>query len=138
MKQLLTLVLLTLSLLPLKSLAQSEINEKATSGAKLICDCTKNSLSRNNINVIKLAEIYKAYKANNKSLSKYKSDIQNINSKLDLNYSSIERDIYTCRSQFAQKYKSYLKNRDFLSKIEAIINNNPYTDGPKLIKGLAN
>ncbi|WP_445711740.1 hypothetical protein [Flavobacterium sp.] len=138
MKKLLFLILCILSLIPLKSIAQSDIDTKATSGAKLICDCTKASLSKNNIDVVKLAEIYKSYNTNKKLLSKYKSDVQKINDKLNLNYSTIESDIYACRSQFTQKYKSYLKNRDFLSKIETIINSNPYTAGPKLIKTLAN
>lgn len=138
MKKLLFLILCILSLIPLKSIAQSDIDTKATSGAKLICDCTKASLSKNNIDVVKLAEIYKSYNTNKKLLSKYKSDVQTINDKLNLNYSTIESDIYACRSQFTQKYKSYLKNRDFLSKIETIINSNPYTAGPKLIKTLAN
>lgn len=138
MKKLLFLILCILSLIPLKSIAQSDIDTKATSGAKLICDCTKASLSKNNIDVVKLAEIYKSYNTNKKLLSKYKSDVQKINDKLNLNYSTIESDIFACRSQFTQKYKSYLKNRDFLSKIETIINSNPYTAGPKLIKTLAN
>ena len=138
MKKLLFLILCILSLIPLKSIAQSDIDTKATSGAKLICDCTKASLSKNNIDVVKLAEIYKSYNTNKKLLSKYKTDVQKINDKLNLNYSTIESDIYACRSQFTQKYKSYLKNRDFLSRIENIINNNPYTAGPKLIKTLAN
>lgn len=138
MKKLIFLNLCFLSLIPLKSIAQSDIHTKATSGAKLICDCTKTSLSKNNIDVVKLAEIYKSYNTNKKLLSKYKSDVQKINDKLNLNYSTIESDIYACRSQFTQKYKSYLKNRDFLSRIETIINNNPYTAGPKLIKTLAN
>ena len=138
MKKLIFLNLCFLSLIPLKSIAQSDIDTKATLGAKLICDCTKTSLSKNNIDVVKLAEIYKSYNTNKKLLSKYKSDVQKINDKLNLNYSTIESDIYACRSQFTQKYKSYLKNRDFLSKIETIINSNPYTAGPKLIKTLAN
>ena len=125
-------------LIPLKSVAQSDIDAKATSGAKLICDCTRKSLSENSIDVVKLAEIFKSYNANNKLLSIYKSDVQNINGKLNLNYSSIERDIFTCRNQFTQKYKAYLKNRVFLSKIETIISSNPYTSGPKLINRLAN
>ena len=138
MKFFLYLNLCFLSLIPLNSVAQSDIEAKANSGAKLICDCTKASLSKNNIDVVKLAEIYKSYNTNKKLLSKYKSDVQKINDKLNLNYSTIESDIYACRSQFTQKYKSYLKNRDFLSRIENIINNNPYTAGPKLIKTLAN
>ncbi|RVT74456.1 hypothetical protein EOD40_13170 [Flavobacterium sufflavum] len=138
MKKLLVLNLCFLSLIPLKSIAQSEIETKAISGAKLICNCTKTSLSKNSIDVVKLAEIYKSYNTNKKLLSKYNSDVQKINNKINLNYSTIESDIYACRSQFTQKYKSYLKNREFLSRIETIINNNPYTAGPKLIKTLAN
>ena len=47
MKKLLFLNLCFLSLIPLKSIAQSDVDTKATSGAKLICDCTKTSLSKN-------------------------------------------------------------------------------------------
>ncbi|CAM3804182.1 hypothetical protein FLGE108171_15530 [Flavobacterium gelidilacus] len=137
MKIILFFNLCFLFLIPSELIAQSDIDAKATSGAKLICDCTKTSLSKNNIDVDKLAEIYKSYNINKKLLVKYKSDVQKINDKLNLNYSTIESDIYACRSQFTQKYKSYLKNRDFLTKIESIINNNPYTAGPKLIKTLA-
>ena len=124
--------------IPLNLIAQSDINTKAIAGAKLICDCTKTSLSKNNIDVVKLAEIFESYNTNKKLLSKYKSDVQKISEKMNLNYSNIESGIYACRSQFIQKYKSYLKNKDFLTKIENIINNNPYTTGPKLIKSLAN
>jgi hypothetical protein len=138
MKIFLFLNLCFLFLIPLNSVAQSDIDAKANSGAKLICDCTKTSLSNNNIDVIKLAEIFKSYNTNKKLLSKYKLDVQKINEKLNLNYSTIESDIYACKSQFTQKYKAYLKNKDFLSKIETIINNNPYTAGPKLIKTLSN
>lgn len=138
MKKILFLKLCLLILVPISSIAQSDIDAKATAGAKLICDCTKTSLSKNNIDVVKLAEIYKSYNTNRKLLGKYKSDVQKINEKMNVNYSIIESDIYACRSQFTQKYKSYLKNKDFLSRIETIINNNPYTAGPKLIKTLAN
>ena len=124
-------------ILPLSSIAQSNINQKAIDAAKQICDCTKVSLSKNNIDVVKLAEIFKSYSKNNKLSSVNQTNIGKLNKQLDLNYSAIENDIYNCRSQFAEKYKLYLKNKEFLSKVEEIINNNPYTAGPKLIKSLA-
>lgn len=88
MKKIIFLNLCFLSLVPLKSIAQSDIDTKATSGAKLICDCTKTSLSKNNIDVVKLAEIYKSYNTNKKLLS---------NSKIctrDKNYKQILLSLY--------------------------------------------
>jgi len=103
MKKILFLKLCLLILIPINSIAQSDIDAKATSAAKLICDCTKTSLSKNNIDVVKLAEIFKSYNTNRKLLGKYKSDVQKINDKMNLNYSAIESDIYACRSKFTQK-----------------------------------
>lgn len=137
MNKSLFLSLCLLILIQFHSIAQANIDTKATSGAKLICDCTKVSLENNNVNIVKLAEIYKSYKTNRKLLDKYKSDVLKINAELNSNYSTIESEIYTCRNQFTRQYKPYLKNREFLSKIEVMINNNPYTSGPKLIKTLA-
>lgn len=56
---------------------------------------------------------------------------------MNLKYSLVEADIYLCRDQFRQKYSNYLKNKIFLDKMKSIINANPYTNGPKLIKNLA-
>ena len=128
---------LILFTLPSKFYGQSDVNQKAKEGANFICDCTKKSLDKNGINTIKLAEIYNSYQSKGSLLSKYNADVKKINNQMNLKYSLVEADIYLCRDQFRQKYSNYLKNKIFLDKMQSIINANPYTNGPKLIKNLA-
>lgn len=128
-----------LILFPLHSkiYSQSDVNQKAKEGADFVCDCSKKSLDKNGINTVKLAEIYNSYQSKSTLLSKYNSDVKKINNQMNLKYSLVEADIYSCRNQFRQKFNSYLKNRAFLDRMQTIINANPYTNGPKLIKELA-
>lgn len=128
---------LILFTLPSKFYGQSDVNQKAKEGANFICDCTKKSLDKNGINTVKLAEIYNSYQSKGSLLSKYNADVKKINNQMNLKYSLVEADIYLCRDQFRQKYSNYLKNKIFLDKMQSIINANPYTNGPKLIKNLA-
>ena len=122
---------------PSKFYGQSDVNQKAKEAASFICDCTKKSLDRNGINTVKLAEIYNSYQSKGSLLSKYNADVKKINNQMNLKYSLVETDIYLCRDKFRQKYSNYLKNKTFLEKMQTIINTNPYTNGPKLIKNLA-
>ncbi|WP_188049349.1 hypothetical protein [Flavobacterium sp. GP15] len=130
------LLLLTLIFLPFYSFAQSDINIKANEGAAFICNCTNISLIKNDVDVVKLVEIYNSYKPNKVLSKKYHSDVKRISRQLDSKYSLIEKDIFTCRDQFKVNYKAYF-TKDFLNKLEVELNNNPYSNGPKTIKDLA-
>lgn len=123
--------------LPSRFYGQSDVNQKAKEGANYICDCTKKSLDKHGINTLKLAEIYNSYQSKGSLLSKYKTDVKKINNQMNLKYSLVEADIYLCRDKFRQKYSNYLKNKTFLDKMQSVINTNPFTNGPKLIKNLA-
>lgn len=131
------ITLLIVFALPSKFYGQSDINQKAKEGAIYICDCTKIALEKNGINTLKLAEIYNSYQLKGSLLNKYNADVKKINNQMNLKYSLVEADIYLCRDKFRQKYSNYLKNKTFLDKMQTIINTNPYTNGPKLIKNLA-
>lgn len=136
-KQIFKIICLSLIFISTKSFGQS-IDQKAKAGADFICECSKTALSENGVDTAKLLEIYNSYNSQGTLLSKYKSDVKTINSQMNSNYSEIETDIYKCRNQFRQKFSSDLKNKEFLSKMQAIINKNAYTSGPKLIKDLTN
>lgn len=114
------------------------IDQKAKSGANFICECSKIALSENGVDTDKLLDIYNSYQSQGTLLSKYNDDVKKINSQLNSNYSAIETDIYKCRNQFRQRFSSDLSNKEFLSKMQNIINKNAYTNGPKLIKDLTN
>lgn len=136
-KQIFKMLCLSLILISTKSLGQS-IDQKAKSGADFICECSKIALSENGVDIAKLLEIYNSYQSQGTLLSKYKSDVKTISSQMNSKYEEIETDIYKCRNQFRQKFSSELKNKEFLSKMQDIINKNAYTNGPKLIKDLTN
>ena len=136
-KQIFKIICLSLIFISTKSVGQS-IDQKAKAGADFICDCSKTALSENGVDTAKLLEIYNSYQSQGTLLSKYKSDVKTINSQMNSNYSAIETDIYKCKNQFRQKFSSDLKNKEFLSKMQNIINKNAYTNGPKLIKDLTN
>lgn len=114
------------------------IDQKAKSGADFICECSKLALSNNGVETDKLLEIYDSYKSNGTLLNKYKTDVRKLSTQLNSNYSKIETDIYSCRNQFRQKFKNDLNNKEFLTKMQSIINNNAFTNGPKLIQKLVN
>ena len=136
-KPILKIILLVLIFMPIKFYGQS-IDQKAKAGANFICECSKTALSENGVDTDKLLEIYTSYQSQGKLLSKFNNDVKKINSQMNSNYSVIEADIYICRSQFRQKFSSDLNNKEFLSKMQEIINKNAYTNGPKLIKNLTN
>lgn len=114
------------------------VEQKAKSAAEFICECTKTALSNNGVNTSKLKEIYNSYQSSGFLLNKYNADAKKINSQLNAGYTAIETEIYTCRNQFRQKFKNDLSNKEFLSKMSEIINNNAFTNGPKLIEKLTN
>lgn len=120
-----------------KFYSQTDVTQKAKEGAQFICDCTKKTLVKNGIDTAKLTEIFNSYNSKGSLLNKYNADVKKINNQMKLKYSLVETDIYDCRNQFRQKFSSYLKNRLFLEKMQTILDNNPFTSGPKLIKDLA-
>jgi hypothetical protein len=120
-----------------KFYSQTDVTQKAKEGAQFICDCTKKSLVKNGIDTAKLTEIFNSYNSKGTLLNKYNADVKKINNQMKQKYSLVETDIYDCRNQFRQKFSSYLKNRLFLEKMQTILDNNPFTSGPKLIKDLA-
>src|SRR5690606_37870741 len=136
-KQIFKTLCLSLIFISTKSFSQS-IDQKAKAGADFICECSKTALSENGVDTKKLLEIYNSYQSQGTLLSKYKSDVKTISSQMNSKYSEIEADIYKCRNQFRQKFSSDLSNKEFLSKMQDIINKNAYTNGPKLIKDLTN
>lgn len=137
LNQIFKIICLSLIFISTKSFSQS-IDQKAKAGADFICECSKTALSENGVDTKKLLEIYNSYQSQGTLLSKYKSDVKTISSQMNSKYSEIEADIYKCRNQFRQKFSSDLSNKEFLSKMQDIINKNAYTNGPKLIKDLTN
>lgn len=137
LNQIFKIICLSLIFISTKSFSQS-IDQKAKAGADFICECSKTALSENGVDTKKLLEIYNSYQSQGTLLSKYKSDVKTIRSQMNSKYSEIEADIYKCRNQFRQKFSSDLSNKEFLSKMQDIINKNAYTNGPKLIKDLTN
>lgn len=136
-KQIIKIICLSLIFISTKFYGQST-DQKARNGANFICECSKTALSENGVDTNKLFEIYTSYQSQGKLLSKFNDDVKKISSQMNSNYSAIETAIYKCRSQFRQKFSSNLNNREFLSKMQEIINKNAYTNGPKLIKDLTN
>lgn len=118
------------------SLSQTIEKQKAKEAADYISTCTKNSLIKNGIDVVKLVEIVNSYRAKNILLDKYRADAKKISKQLDAKYSMIESDIYECKSAFKQKFKPYLKNKTFNEELQIKLNNDPYQAGPKIIKNL--
>lgn len=114
------------------------IDQKAKTGADFICECSKTSLAKNGVDTEKLLEVYNSYQAQGSLLNKYSNDVKKLREQLNSNYSKIETEIYSCRNLFREKFKSDLNNKEFLSKMQTIINKNAYTNGPKLIQNLTN
>ena len=136
-KQTFKIICLSLIFFSTKFYGQS-IAQKAKSGANFICECSKTALSENGVDTDKLLEVYTSYQSEGTLLSKYNADVKKIRSQMNSSYSAIETDIYKCRNEFRQKFNNDLKNKEFLTKMQAIINKNAYTNGPKLIKDLTN
>lgn len=136
-KQAIKIIFLSLIFFSTKFYGQS-IDQKAKVGANFICECSKTALSVNGVDTDKLLEIYTSYQSQGALLSKFNADVKKIRSQMNSNYSAIETDIYKCRSQFRQKFSNDLKNKEFLTKMQTIINKSAYTSGPKLIKDLTN
>lgn len=118
-------------------IASQSINQLSKEGAELICSCTEKALENNNVNANLLKMVFESFQTKGYLVDNHKNNVLKIKLQLDNNYDAIERAIMRCRSQFTTQFSAYLRNKDFLNRIQSIMNNNAFVKGPALIQDLS-
>ena len=134
-----TLAILIYIILPFCIYSQNDIDKAVREAELNICNCTKETLINNGVDVVKLVQITNVYKKTNSIPNSETANVNRLYRQINFNIDNISKGINMCRSKFIDnpKFKPFLSNQVFTSKLEKALDYNNYYFGPKIIKKLA-